>query len=222
MLVLCHDHLKAPLPTREEIEDKTVTLNGRKIVGVVDGCEQQVNRSRNKPLYDMTFSGKKSKNTFTALSVVAPDGTPLFRSLSQPGSRADNTLSRLDEMLPLPTTEDEYIMGDIEFYGMDEVKEEIVLPFKKNGQPLKSYETEFNHLMDGLRIVVENHFAQVKKYAVCSFPFHVNHFSIEDSLNLHNMFWEAVTGIVKQKGPFRQIESPFVARAFENSFEKVF
>jgi hypothetical protein len=87
--------------------------------------------------------------------VVPPDGTPLFRSLSQPGSRADNTLSRLDEKLPLYQLlkKDEYIMRDKGFYGMDEVLEEIVLPFKKNGQPLKSYETEFNHLMDGLRIV---------------------------------------------------------------------
>jgi hypothetical protein len=99
---------------------------------------QQVNRSRNKALDNMTFSGKKGKNTLTSLTIVAPGGTPLFRPPSQPSNITDVTLARCDEMFSFYKLlqSGEYLMGDKGFYGMEDAYPDISLPFKKNGGTL--------------------------------------------------------------------------------------
>jgi hypothetical protein len=201
MLVICHKIFKLQPPTKEEIEADAVYFRGRRIVGVIDGSEQNINGSSVKFLDDATFSGKKKHNTFTGLTIVSPYGVPLYRASSQPGTKVDVVLARSMEMrqnfydLLGPN---DYLMGDKGFYGMETAFPRLVIPFKKNKRPfLEPHEREFNHEMDRIRIVVENHFSHLKDFAVCSLPFRVDHFHLFDCLNLHQIVWELVTGLIK-------------------------
>ncbi|MFN2108833.1 MAG: transposase family protein [Anaerolineae bacterium] len=111
------------------------------------------------------YSGKKKRHTLKTQMVVGPDGEIMDVSETVPGSQHDKKLydeSGVGDQLD----EDEAMMGDSGFQGIQK-DHKAVLPDKKpKGGELTDAQKKRNHRISQKRIVVEHTIAQVKTFRV--------------------------------------------------------
>ena len=101
------------------------------------------------------------------MAAVAPrDGYIYWISDSYQGSKTDNEMLEFSEnhFWKKMTTE-EYICGDKGFKGLDRHHKNVCLPFFSEE---KENEENFNNQLAHYRIIVENLFAAIKKWKICS------------------------------------------------------
>lgn len=82
----------------------------------------------------------------------------------------------------------EYIMADKGFKGLDS-QHPTCLPFFDD---TKEIHQEFNNELAHYRIIVENVFAEIKKWKICSLPLSLKFSNINDALDRHNKLWTVV------------------------------
>jgi hypothetical protein len=152
------------IPPKSQREQDAELFEGKEIVLIVDGAEQQVFSSSDKLLQNINFSGKKKKHTFTKLLAVNPLGKIQFVSDSYPGSVNDLNLIQMPENNVCKYLEEkEYVLGDAGFKGMSWNR---IIAF---------HSAEMKGLIDKdfkrIRVVVENAIRGVRRWKICSHTF---------------------------------------------------
>jgi hypothetical protein len=140
------------------------------------------------------YSGHRGMHCLNRLLGCTPDGLICWISKPYGGSIIDKQLMGYQESLNLFSQlgEDEYIMADAGFTGLEKLHPSII-PFTKNtGEELSEYEKTFNNRLNSHRIVVENVFAQIKKYLSCSLKW-------RHSINQNEKVWMIVSALVSKK-----------------------
>jgi hypothetical protein len=176
------------------------------VVAIVDATEQPIQRPKDDEVQKAHYSGKKKDHTLKTQVVVGPDGELMDVSESVPGSKHDKKLydesgvgDRLDE--------DEAMMGDSGFQGIQH-DHQAVLPFKKpKGGKLTEEQKQHNHRLSRLRVVVENTLAHMKIFRVLA---HVYRHAREG----YNAIFRIVAVLVNrriQRHPLRRASRPSVA-----------
>lgn len=165
---------------------------------VCDGCEQPVLVSSDKDTEQITFSPKKGCHTFTKHAAVAPVGHLLRLSQSFAGSKNDIQTYRCDiqGQIHLLMEEDECIIGD-GIYGFLHKDHTALTPIVKlkDQVDLYDFEEEYNNELAVIRIVVENVFAHIKRYNICSHVFR-GIGTLDKVLERHDKIWTVVGAIV--------------------------
>lgn len=135
------------------------------VVAIVDATEQAIQRPKDYETQKAHYSGKKKRHTLKTQVVVAADGELLAISDTVPGSVHDKKL--YDESgVSHQLAEDEAMMGDSGFQGIQH-EHQAVLPTKKpKGAELSAAQKERNRQISRVRVVVENTIAQIKTFAV--------------------------------------------------------
>jgi hypothetical protein len=135
------------------------------VAAIVDATEQPTQRPQDAERQKQYYSGKKKRHTLKTQMVVGPDGEIMDVSETVPGSQHDKKLydeSGVGDQLD----EDEAMMGDSGFQGIQK-DHKAVLPDKKpKGGELTDAQKKRNHRISQKRIVVENTIAQVKTFRV--------------------------------------------------------
>jgi hypothetical protein len=135
------------------------------VAAIVDATEQPTQRPQDAEMQKQYYSGKKKRHTLKTQMVVGPDGEIMDVSETVPGSQHDKKLydeSEVGDQLD----EDEAMMGDSGFQGIQK-DHKAVLPDKKpKGGELTDAQKKRNHRISQKRIVVENTIAQVKTFRV--------------------------------------------------------
>jgi hypothetical protein len=166
------------IPSYEERVEQASVLEGKQFVIVVDGAEQGVMSSNNKLLKNINFSGKKKKHTFTKLIGVNLRGKVEFMSHSYNGSINDLNLIQMPENdIAKYLTEDEFVLGDAGFRGMEAAR---VIAYNED-----EYEGAAGREFKRLRVVVENTIGAIKRWKICYHTFHGKHEGNEEKL----LFW---------------------------------
>lgn len=180
------------LPSKEERDKEARFFRGWKISVVVDGSEQPCSKSNDTRIERHCFSGKKHLHTFTKLLFVSPQGKIYMMSRSQGGSFNDMGLIALEENhLWRFLSPDEIIIGDKGFQGLHRYNCPSLTPYKKFHGYLTPDEQYFNRDFASIRIVVENVFAQIKKWRCCADRFRWQG-SIVDAKERHHKIWSIV------------------------------
>ena len=135
------------------------------VVAIVDATEQPIQRPTDDETQKKHYSGKKKRHTLKTQVVVAPDGELMEVSDTVPGAQHDKKL--YDESgVGDDLDEDEAMMGDSGFQGIQH-EHLAILPYKKpKGGKLTKEQKEHNRRVSRLRVVVENSIAQIKTFRV--------------------------------------------------------
>jgi hypothetical protein len=129
-----------------------------RVTAIGDNSEQSVAEYEDGLIENSTYSGKAKDNTFTRFHLVCPRGKALYVSKSFAGAMNDANVTNIihpERMIE----NDEALMLD---GGYPNIKQPNVL--KKKGPN----DIEWNNMIDRYRVVVENHFALIKAWAICS------------------------------------------------------
>ncbi len=135
------------------------------VVAIVDATEQPIQRPKDDKTQKNHYSGKKKRHTLKTQVVVAPDGELMDVSPTVPGSQHDKKL--YDESgVSASLDEDEAMMGDSGFQGIQH-EHPAILPHKKpKGGELTKVQKKYNRRVSRVRVVVENTIAQIKTFRV--------------------------------------------------------
>jgi len=132
---------------------------------IVDATEQPTYRPQDKAAQKRYYSGKKKRHTLKTQVLVLPDGRLAGFSDTVPGSQHDKSLfdasgvtNQLDE--------DEAIMGDSGYQGIQHAHQAVLPDKKPKGGELTADQKARNHQIAQARIVVENTIAQLKTFRV--------------------------------------------------------
>jgi transposase len=156
-----------------------------------DATEQPTCRPTGRDTQQRYYSGRKKRHTLKTQVVVLPDGTIAAFSDTVPGSQHDKSLYDASG-LANHLDQDEAIMGDSGYQGIQH-DHRAVLPDKKpKGGELTDDQKARNHQISQARIVVENTIAQLKSFRV--FADRYRH--PRDS---HNWVFGIVVGLVNQR-----------------------
>jgi len=141
----------------------------RNITVCIDGSEQQIYKPSDSGIEEFHYSGKKAKHTITLLLACSPKGKIYWISNSYPGSMNDQGLFNLTEnQFHLFLAPDNGILCDAGFTAIDSYPNFIVsLKKPKNGE-LTPEQVLYNNRIKSIRIVVENVFSHLKRWAICS------------------------------------------------------
>jgi hypothetical protein len=161
---------------------KRVTLLG-------DNSEQLVGEFLDAFAENSTFSGKKNDNTFTRFHLISPYGRGYYAGMSHVGSVNDmGTVWWLKDMLRT-LRDSEAIMLDGGYPG-------VVGP---NVLRKKPNQKQWNAMIDRYRVIVENHFAQIKHWAICNERFRFKYCGdINELLQIHHEYWCIVTALTNE------------------------
>ena len=111
-------------------------------------------------------------------------------SKSYQGSKSDMELMELPENgFWRHLNNNEFIMVDKGFRGLDRLYPNICIPFFHDEIGDRK---EFNHELSHYRIIVENVFAQIKKWKICSFPLNLKFKNMRDALEKHDKIWRTI------------------------------
>jgi hypothetical protein len=161
------------------------------VAAIVDATEQATQRPQDEEAQKKHYSGKKKRHTLKTQIVVGPDGEMMDVSETVPGSQHDKKLydeSDVGDQLD----EDEAMMGDSGFQGIQK-DHKAVLPDKKpKGGELTDAQKKRNHRISRKRIVVENTIAQLKTFRVL---YHVYRHARE----AYNDFFRIVAALVNRR-----------------------
>ena len=136
----------------------------------VDATEQKIQRSKNKEIRKLNYSGKKKTFTSKTQILISSRSRILDVSKTYPGSVHDkkvfDTENTIDK-IPLKSG----LLGDLGYLGVssDNPEYKVVLPHKKKkGQErLDPEQALFNKKHSSRRVEVEHIFARIKKFRIC-------------------------------------------------------
>ncbi len=135
------------------------------VAAIVDATEQPLQRPQDQAIQKAHYSGKKKRHTLKTQVVVSPDGELMDVSQTVPGSQHDKKLydeSGVDDYLD----EDEAMMGDSGYQGIQQ-GHQAILPIKKpKGGELTPEQKAHNRRVSRIRVVVEHTIAQIKTFRV--------------------------------------------------------
>lgn len=135
------------------------------VAAIVDATEQPTQRPQAPDVQAQYYSGKKKRHTLKTQIVVGPDGEIMDISQTAPGSRHDKKhyeASGVEQNLD----EDEAMMGDSGFQGIQHTHRAVLPDKKSKGGELNPEQKARNKAISHLRIVVENTIAQLKTFRV--------------------------------------------------------
>jgi hypothetical protein len=135
------------------------------VAAIGDATEQPIQRPQDADVQQQYYSGKKKRHTLKTQIVVGPDGEIMDISPTAPGSRHDKKhydTSGVDKHLD----EDEAMMGDSGFQGIQQTHRAVLPDKKPKGGELTPAQKTRNRAISHLRIVVENTIAQLKTFRV--------------------------------------------------------
>lgn len=127
---------------------------------IIDATERKVQRDTyNQKEY---YSGKKKTHTIKNLVIIAVTGIVIFASKTIKGSVHDKKIA--DDEIGLCSLN---LMGDLGFYGLDKIWENLFLPYKKpKNEELTSNQKKFNQGLSKERVKIENTFAEIKRFRI--------------------------------------------------------
>jgi hypothetical protein len=121
------------------------------VVAIVDATEQPTQRPQDEERQKQHYSGKKKRHTLKTQIVVGPDGEIMEVSETVPGSQHDKKLydqSGVGDQLD----EDEAIMGDSGFQGIQKAHRAVLPDKKPKGGELTRAQRKRNHRISQKRI----------------------------------------------------------------------
>jgi len=127
------------------------------------------NRFIDHQIQQFHYSGKKAKHTLSLLFACSPKGKIYWISDSYAGSLNDQGIYNIPEnQLHKFIAPDNGILCDAGFSGIVGHPNFIVaLKAPRNGV-LTAQQLQYNNNIKSIRIVVENVFSQLKRWAICS------------------------------------------------------
>jgi len=189
-------------PSKEERSDHAVHFRTKKVVMVVDGTEQQCVASVDRQISRTTRSGKKKLNTITKLAGIDPTaGRLMYFVRSYRGADPDISLCKLPQNIPQDLEKTETVVFDKGFVGIEEFWDhcDCLYPVKrrKTQQQVRPNHKTLNDEIKTVRIIVENYFAQLKKFKILKHPFRCKG-EIPDILVKHHQVWVVCAGIMDE------------------------
>eukprot|EP00761_Pharyngomonas_kirbyi_P006276 gb/GECH01006282.1/.p1 GENE.gb/GECH01006282.1/~~gb/GECH01006282.1/.p1 ORF type:complete len:154 (+),score=9.64 gb/GECH01006282.1/:1-462(+) len=139
-------------------------FRGCPVTVVIDCCEQQIQRSGDQRIQALHYSGKKGYTSLSVLLGCSPKGEVHFLSSSYPGSIHDITISEITKCRFYHQLENEWVLADAGFVGLDKVYPKVLVP--KKGR-VDDQEAIFNRELGSIRIVVENVFGHIQDWKIC-------------------------------------------------------
>ena len=135
---------------------------------MIDGTERPIQRPKEPEKQKLNYSGKKKRHTRKHLAAVDEKKRVLLLSKASNGKVHDKRLHD-EEDVAGANPEEIGIEVDSGFQGLQKQYENIHLPHRKpKGCELSSAQKEGNRLLSSTRVVCENAFAGVKRYAAVS------------------------------------------------------
>jgi hypothetical protein len=159
------DEMEWPDKTRRRQKMEQFMEEFTEVVAIVDATEQPTQRPQDEERQKQHYSGKKKRHTLKTQIVVGPDGEIMEVSETVPGSQHDKKLydqSGVGDQLD----EDEAIMGDSGFQGIQKAHRAVLPDKKPKGGELTRAQRKRNHRISQKRIVAENTIAQLKTFRV--------------------------------------------------------
>lgn len=155
----------------------------------IDGSEHPVVTSTNKLLDAEYYSSKKHQHSINKLVLTRLDGKIMWMSNSFSGSNDDVSIARATRCSWYDfLTPTEYIIGDSGFDPLSSDGWRILTPGSN---------TEFNRLLSSHRIIIENIFAKMKSWDICSKCIRMPLLKHEeDVLDYHDKVWRIVAVLV--------------------------
>jgi len=152
-------------PTGEELAKHAINFFGLEIIGIVDNSEQQSVGPNEKSLQEIMYSGKQGQYTFTKLACISPRGICLHLSQSYNGAKNDlNTYHMPSNCIQQKIDEKQFVMFDRGYNGVQHMGNGLLAIRAAKHK----WEQAFNRAFNSIRIVVENFFARVKNWNICS------------------------------------------------------
>lgn len=185
------------VPKRPERNPNSVRFNttdhGEIIIAlVVDNSEQEIYKSGSKVVEQLFYSGKKSYHSVSVLLGCSPNGCIYFLSASYPGSRNDQSIASMteNEKYFVWLEGDEWVSSDSGFALR------LMNHYKGYQKSTKcSRQIDENNKFAAVRTVVENVFAQIKRWRVCGDQFRFKG-KWENLLEMHHEYWYIVAWMV--------------------------
>ncbi|KAK5582815.1 hypothetical protein RB653_004402 [Dictyostelium firmibasis] len=141
------------------------------VTSIVDGSEQRVGAALNTETKINNYSAKKAYPSITKLVFCSSIGKIQYLSKSRPDSRNDQSM--MYEVLDKFDKTYEYIMGD------------------------KGDEKEADNRLKSIRIIIENVFAQIKKFSITTHTFRFkNKKKSTHILDIHHKIWSIIAFLV--------------------------
>ena len=88
----------------------------------------------------------------------------------------------------------EYIMADKGFRSLDFYWKNVCIPITGTTPTV----TEFNNYLSHYRIIIENVFAQIKKWKIASLPLKLRYSNLNKALLKHDKIWRVVGWLTNQ------------------------
>lgn len=166
--------------------------DGYNYVLIIDGMEYEIHCSSNSGLKETTYSGKKGYYTFTQLIGVNREGKIWWLSKTSPGSCTDSNLCEF-YLSPIveALTDDEKIMADQGFRGLQNMKIYTQLPKPSNDKERK-FNLDFKHF----RSTVENVISQIRKWKFASQRYEGKLTNFDEAKEKHHQIMEVICGIL--------------------------
>jgi len=141
----------------------------RCITVCIDGSEQQIYKPSDSTIEEFHYSGKKAKHTLSLLLACSPRGKIYWISKSYAGSINDQGILNIPEnQFHKFISPDNGILCDAGFTAVEGYPNFIVSLKKPKLDELTPIQLEYNRNIKTIRIVVENVFSQLKRWAICS------------------------------------------------------
>ncbi len=157
---------------------------------IVDCTEQPIRRPRKRQ--KKYYSGKKKRHTIKTEIIINKEGKIKYISKPHPGSMHDIQIRRKEK--PLPDCGE--ILVDSGYQGLQKEYKKVRLPVKKTKKrPLSRKFKRLNKQLSRERIVVENKFAEMKRFQILAQTY-------RNSITSYAIKTAIVTGIVNLKSGF--------------------
>ncbi|KAM9973414.1 hypothetical protein ACTFIW_010501 [Dictyostelium discoideum] len=193
---LANESFKYYTTNKEEYKQYYIYRFGKNhaVYSVCDGSEQEIVTAMNSEMKLVYCSGKKGYPTVTKLVFCCPmTGKIMHMGASRPGSKSDQGLIHEEtEYFDNFNGVNEYIMGDKGFQGAEKVYNKFIIPeFDKldSSKPLFGKELDLKESMKrfkSIRIIIENVFAQIKKWNITTHRFRIK---INNACTVHHKLY---------------------------------
>jgi len=177
-----------------------ITNEAIPIVMCIDGSEQQVLKCGDSSTEQLHWSAKKGKHTYIKLLACAPTGEIYFLSKTYPGGANDQAIYNIPEnQLHKMVDIDEGALMDAGFAIVPDQPKFVPAKKKPNNSELSTADLEFNRRIKEIRIVVENVFASIKRWSICS---DIIRLPVKDGSckEFHNKVWTIVAAFHNKYG----------------------
>lgn len=181
---------------RQTFEHKDTKI---RVTLIADNTEQPVAHYAKDLAENATYSGKQGENTFSRLHAVAPNGYCYYAGYSYPGSINDQSISNLFTLEKRIDNDEGYMLDR----GYSGVKGDKIIR-KRNGR-LNEDDKKYNPKIDKMRVVVENHFAYLKKWHILGDTLRMKvtkKANLDVVRQIHHEYWYICTALYNEYAPY--------------------